>query len=487
MPSKLIVNGDQGRYRINRNIYGHFAEHLGRCIYEGLWVGEGSPIPNTRGIRNDVVAALKKLKIPVLRWPGGCFADTYHWKDGIGPRDQRPSIVNIHWGGVTENNHFGTHEFFDLCEQLGCEPYVCGNVGSGTVQEMSEWLQYITFGGRSPMSDLRAANGRAEPWKIRYWGVGNENWGCGGSMRAEYYADVYRQYQTYLRGEGLEKIACGPNSSDYHWTEVLMREAAWGMSQLALHYYCGTGSESKSATLFGDNDWLCLMRQAWKMEELVTRHSSIMDRYDPARRVGLAVDEWGAWHEVEKGTNPSFLYQQNTLRDAMVAALTLNIFNNHASRVTMGNIAQTVNVLQSMCLTEGEKMVLTPSYHVFAMYTPHQDATLLPTWLECDDLESRGEKFPALSVSASRNAAGKVHLSLCNMSPGQAVELDCDLHGIKASSVSGKILSAPVINAHNTFDKPNAVKPKGFNDARLSGRRLRVSLPAHSVVVLALA
>src|SRR5262249_3960253 len=405
-PSKLIIHADKPGATISRNIYGQFSEHLGHCIYEGLWVGPESAIPNTRGIRNDVVAALKAIQVPVLRWPGGCFADEYHWKDGVGPAEQRPIMINTHWGGVVENNHFGTHEFFDLCEQLGCEPYICGNVGSGTVQEMQQWIEYITFPGVSPMADWRKKNGHEAPWKLKYFGVGNENWGCGGNMTPEFYADQFKRYATYVRNFGdnrVFKIACGPNGGDYKWTEVLMKEAGRRMNGLALHYYCGTGKKSRSATKFDQDDWFFLLKNALRMEELVTKHSEIMDRYDHDKRIALIVDEWGAWHAVEPGTNPGFLYQQNTLRDALVAGSTLNIFNNHCDRVKMANIAQMINVLQAMILTDKEKMVLTPTYHVFEMYTVHHDAKLLPTELQSADCQSSTDKIPQVNVSASRD------------------------------------------------------------------------------------
>ena len=310
--SRIIINADLGRETISPYIYGHFCEHLGRCIYGGFWVGENSSIPNVRGIRKDVVEALRKIKIPVLRWPGGCFADTYHWKDGVGPKEKRPSTINTHWGGVVENNHFGTHEFLDLCEQLGCEPYICGNVGSGTVQEMAEWIEYMTFDGQSPMADWRRQNGREKPWRIKFFGVGNESWGCGGNMRSEYYADVYRRYRTYIRnfsGNRLYVIACGPYSDNYYWTEILMREAVRLMNGLSLHYYTVPGGWANrgSATKFGEEEWFDTMDRALKIEEYIKRHKAIMDRYDPEKRVGLIVDEWGTWYQVEPGTNPSFL------------------------------------------------------------------------------------------------------------------------------------------------------------------------------------
>jgi len=485
--NKLTIHTDKGKEQINRNIYGHFSEHLGRCIYEGFWVGEDSPIPNTRGIRKDVVEALRKIKIPVLRWPGGCFADEYHWIDGIGPREERPTMVNTHWGQVTENNHFGTHEFLDLCEQLGCEPYICGNVGSGTVKEMQQWVEYITFAGKSPMTDLRRTNGREEPWKVKYWGVGNENWGCGGRMSAEFYADQYRRYSTYLRdlsGNKLFKIACGPRRDDYHWTEVLMRDAAWYMDGLAPHYYCGSGKTKRPAAQIDEQDWLAQLQRALYMDELVTRHSAIMDKYDPKKRVAMIVDEWGAWHEVEPGTNPRFLYQQNTLRDALVAGVTLNIFNNHCDRVKMANIAQTINVLQAMILTKEEKMLLTPTYHVFEMYKVHHDATMLPIDLQCNNYKFGGEKIPALNVSASRDKSGKIHLSLCNLNPKSYAKIICELKGATVKNVTGRILTAESMNTHNTFDNPEAIKPAAFNTFELTSEGLTTTLPPKSVVVL---
>ena len=487
--NRLVIHADAGKETINRNIYGHFSEHLGHCIYGGLWVGEKSQVPNTRGIRDDVVAALKRSKIPVLRWPGGCFADEYHWMDGIGPRTDRPTMINTHWGGVTENNHFGTHEFLDLCEQLGCEPYICGNLGSGTVREMQQWVEYITSDNVSPMTDLRKKNGRPDPWKLKFFGVGNENWGCGGSMTPEFYADQYRRYATYVRDFGdnhIFKIACGPDGADYHWTETMMSKVGRRMAGLALHYYCGTGNKSRSATKFDEEDWFALLKKALRIEELITKHTAIMDKYDARKRVALIVDEWGAWHAVEPGTNPGFLHQQNTLRDALVAGVTLNIFNQHCDRVKMANIAQTVNVLQAMILTDEAKMLLTPTFHVFEMYAVHHDATLLPTDLTCADYGFSSEKIPGLSVSASRDKQGKIHVSLCNLNPTAPAELTCLLQGADVKTVSGRVLTAPRMQAHNTFESPETVKPSEFRAFNTMKNGLSVTLPERSVVVLEL-
>jgi alpha-N-arabinofuranosidase len=489
--NRIIINADLGKDTINKNIYGHFSEHLGRCIYRGFWVGDDSPIKNTRGIRNDVVDALRKIRIPVLRWPGGCFADEYHWKDGIGSRDKRPTMINTHWGRVTESNHFGTHEFLDLCDQLGCEPYICGNVGSGTVQEMQEWVEYITFDGQSPMADLRRKNGREEPWKLKYFGIGNENWGCGGNMRPEYYADDYRRFQTYVRsfsGNRIYKIACGSYGENYQWTEVLMREAGRMMSGLSFHYYIVPGGwgNKNSATQFEEKDWFETLQKALFMDELISRHSAIMERYDPKKKVGMIVDEWGTWYEVEPGTHSSFLYQQNSLRDAVVAGVVLNIFNHHCERVRMANLAQTINVLQSLVLTEDDKIILTPTYHVFDMYKVHQDAMMLPVDVECGQYELEGDSIPSVSVSASRDKEGTIHVSLCNLDPNRSIEAVLEFRGVNIKNVKGKILTADRMTAHNTFEKPENLKPAVFKSVQLKKGDIVATLPPKSVVVLEL-
>jgi alpha-N-arabinofuranosidase len=488
--NRIMVGAAGTGTKIDRNIYGHFAEHLGRCIYEGIWVGENSPIPNVRGIRKDVVAALKAIKIPVLRWPGGCFADEYHWMDGIGPRQKRPSIVNTHWGGVTENNHFGTHEFMDLCEQLGTEAYICGNVGSGTVKELADWVQYVTFDGRSPMADLRRANGHEAAWKVKYWGIGNESWGCGGSMRPEYYADEYRRYNTFVKnfsGNNCFRIACGANSANYNWTDVLMKQAARNMNGLALHYYTAPRWELKqrfSATTFTEPEWAKTMVLALRMDDLIQKHSAIMDSHDPEKKVAMVIDEWGTWWEVEEGTNPGFLYQQNTQRDALVAGVSLNIFNNHADRVRMTNIAQTINVLQAMILTEGAKMILTPSYHVFEMYKEHQDGELLECKVVCEKYTCGEDKVPGITASASKAASGAITVTLTNCNPTKNAEVTLDIVGGSVGKVAARVLTTKKMNAMNTFEKPNAVKPEAFKDFTKKKDSLVVKLPAKSVTLL---
>lgn len=492
MTISVSLNPNEVKGTINRNIYGHFAEHLGRCVYEGLWVGHDSAIPNTDGIRNDVVEALKKLNIPLLRWPGGCFADEYHWKDGVGPAASRPRMINTHWGGVEENNHFGTHEFFRLCELIGAEPYICGNLGSGTVHEMQQWVEYMTFDGESPMANWRRENGREAPWKLTYFGVGNENWGCGGNMRPEYYADEYRRYATYVRnysGNKIYKIACGANSDNYHWTEVLMREAGAYMNGLSLHYYTlptGKWIDKGNATDFPVSEWFSTLKQSLFMKELVEKHSEIMDRYDPHKTVGLIIDEWGTWYNVEPGTNPGFLYQQNTMRDAVVAAINLNLFHNHCDRVQMANIAQMVNVLQAVVLTEGNRLLLTPTYHVFEMFKVHQGAHLISLEFENREYILGDESIPQLSISASKDQAGIVHVSACNLHHDEPIEISCRIDGLRVGQVAGKILVGKMIQSHNTFDDPDAVTPQAFENARIVEGVLSFTLPPASVVVLAL-
>ena len=478
--AQLTVSAKQSKGTIRRHLFGHFSEHLGRCIYDGLYVGENSKIRNVNGMRADAVEALRAVKIPVLRWPGGCFADEYHWRDGVGPKENRKRMVNTNWGGVVEDNTFGTHEFLELCSQIGCEPYINANVGSGTVREMAEWVEYLNSEGDSTVVKKRWANGRKDPWGVKFWGVGNENWGCGGNMRPEYYADEFRRYQTYCRNYGdnkLCRIACGPNVDDYNWTAVMMERAGEYMDALTLHYYTvpGPWRDKGSATEFNEEDYARTLRLALRMEELVSNHLQIMNRYDPKHRVGLIVDEWGTWFNVEPGTNPGFLYQQNTMRDAQVAALTLNIFNAHADRIVMANLAQTVNVLQSVILTEGDKMVLTPTYHVFDLYKAHQEGTLVSVHVDADD-SAEGVK----RVSASASLKGDVlTVTLANTSATESCEVPISLCGAKPAKAEGRVLAGEM-RAKNDFSaSPVAIAP--LTSITLSSDEVRVTLPACSV------
>lgn len=485
----LYLHIDEANTKINKEIYGHFAEHLGHCIYGGIFVGEQSTIPNERGFRTDVINALKEMQIPLLRWPGGCFADTYHWKDGIGPREKRPSIINIYWGGVTEDNSFGTHEFLDFCELINAEPYININVGSGTVQEASEWVEYVTSANESPMTKLRKKNGREEPWNVKYWGIGNENWGCGGNMTPEYYSDLYNRFATYCGGAQF-KIAGGPNVADYNWMRVVMQKVAfrpWLVQGVSLHNYSFAHSwEVKGdATGFTEEEWFSNLKDVQRMNGLIEQHSAIMNQYDPEKRIGLIVDEWGNWFNVEKETNPGFLYQQNTMRDALAASINLNVFNNHADRVKMANIAQMVNVLQSVILTQDDKMLLTPTYYIFKMYAVHQDALLVPSYLKTEDYEYNGDKIPAISSSASIKE-GVVSITLSNAHAVKAVTMDIDLAGKTYKSINGKIITSKNIGDFNDFDKPETVTLADFKEATIKNGKVTVTLPAHSIVLLQL-
>ena len=483
---------DNSKILISRHIYGQFAEHLGRSIYDGFWVDKKLNVKKQGRIRLDIVEALKKIQIPNLRWPGGCFADEYHWRDGIGKPKNRPKMVNTHWGGVTEDNSFGTHEFLELCKLLGTEPYISANVGSGTPEEMSKWVEYLNFKGESPMSKLRKENGHEEPFNVSFWGVGNESWGCGGNMTADYYSNEYRRYATFAKdypGIKLKKIAGGATDFDYNWTETAMNEIGQRMWGLSLHYYTlptGNWGKKGSATGFNEQEYFNTIERALKMDELVTKHSAIMDKYDPKKNVALVVDEWGIWTDVEPGTNPGFLFQQNSLRDALIAGSTLNIFHKHAERVKMANLAQTVNVLQSLILTEKEKMLLTPTYHVFDMYKVHQDATLLPISFESPSYVLNGKKIPAVNASASKDKNGVVHISFVNLDNSRSIEVNTDLGNINFSKADGQILTSANVNDYNSFTQPDKIKLNTFSGAIKNGNKLSVTLPAHSIVTLTL-
>ncbi|MCM1524407.1 MAG: alpha-N-arabinofuranosidase [Ruminococcus sp.] len=479
----MLINAKDITSHINPEIYGHFSEHLGRCIYSGIYVGEDSSIPNVNGIRTDIVEAFKRIRLPVLRWPGGCFADEYHWKDGIGEKSRRKKMVNTNWGGVTEDNSFGTHEFMELCEQIGCQPYIAGNVGSGTVEELAEWVEYMTFDGVSPMADMRKANGREKPWKLKYLGIGNENWGCGGNMRPEYYADEYKRYQTFCKnfsGNELFKIACGPSGADYNWTEVMMKNLSKCQAKaISLHFYSVSDWGNKgSATEFNDEQYYELLSTANQIDDMIARHTEIMNRYDPDNEIGLIIDEWGNWFEVEPGTNPGFLYQQNTMRDAITAAMNLNIFNRRSKRVVMANLAQAVNVLQALVLTEGEKMITTPTYHVFDLFKEHQNGDAVYCFSENEDIGGEN-KVPMISSSASVKD-GTMTVTAANCSLDDSAEISCGICNFEGTRAEARILMGDP-HSYNDFGSPEKVKPQDHK-VRLEKGILSFTLPACSVV-----
>ena len=492
---KINVDVTNKGPHISKEIYGHFSEHLGRCIYEGLYVGDNSDIPNKNGMRTDVVEALKEIKVPLLRWPGGCFADTYHWRDGIG--NNRKRIVNTCWGDVVEDNSFGTHEFFELCEQLGCKTYINGNVGTGSLQEMCEWIEYMTFGGESRLSLERAANGHKDPWVIDYFGVGNESWGYGGNMTPEYYGGLYRHYQCFLKNYNEEhpyqKVCVGPNEDDYRWTEEILKncfayphpDGRHGfMDILSVHYYVipGEWEHKGSATDFTEDEYYTTIRKAHKMDTILTKHTEILDKYDPEGNISFAVDEWGCWLDVEEGTNPGFLYQQNTMRDAMVASTTFDIFNKHSKRVKIACLAQMVNVLQAVVLTDKEKIILTPTYHVFNMYKVHQDADLINAEIKgVPAIEIDGEYVAAVTSTISQDALGNINISLTNVSLTDEQEIEIALDAADMTKCEGKILTGGMLD-HNTFDEPDKVSIKDFDKCTYNNGVLKLSIPACSVV-----
>lgn len=488
---KYLINPNEKIATINKDIYGHFSEHLGRCIYEGIYVGEDSKIPNVNGMRCDVVNALREMGIPVLRWPGGCFADEYHWKDGIGKKSERKKMINTHWGGVVEDNSFGTHEYFELCRQLGCDTYVNANVGSGSVKEMSEWVEYMTFDGVSPMAELRKKNGSEKPFDLKYLGVGNESWGCGGNMDPEYYGCLYKQYNTFCRdydsSKHIKRIACGPNAGDYHWTKVVTDKVKRHADALSLHYYTlptGKWNHKGSATVFDKNEYNSTICKAYYIDELIKNHLAMMQSVQPDSNVKLIVDEWGTWYDVEPGTNPGFLYQQSTMRDAIVAALTLNIFNKHADKIIMANIAQTVNVLQSVILTDGERMVKTPTYYVFKMYKEHQNNTLLGSYITSENIESkndRNKQFPQLIESASTDENGAIYSTITNTSSVKSAKIKCQIADTKVDSIYAEIIGGEC-HDKNDFENQDKVKTVKFTDYKKLKDGFTAVIPACSVV-----
>ncbi len=498
--ARAVIDLDVTGHRINRHIYGHFAEHLGRCIYDGFWVGEDSPIPNERGIRLDIVEALRALDIPNLRWPGGCFADTYHWHDGIGPRESRPAIANTHWGDVVENNHFGTHEFMDLCELLGTDAYVNGNLGSGTVQEMADWVEYLTRDDDSPMARLRRENGRDEPWKVPFWGLGNEAWGCGGNMSAGHYAAEARRYATFCRdhgGNSLTRIAAGANEGDLDWTRTLMKSvtecpgctmgAEPVYQAISFHFYThsGTGINTEDAAGFTTEQYYATLVYASEIERIIRGHVAVMDSYDPDGRIGLVCDEWGTWWNVEEGTNPGFLFQQNTVRDALVAGIHFDAFHRHARRISMANIAQTVNVLQAMVLTDGDRLVLTPTYHVFEMNKGHQDAAQLSAHiLEVPVAPVASARLPLLSMSASTKDGGAL-VSLTHLAVDDTLDVSIDLRGRGASVRRARVLTGDGPGAFNAPGADPLVAPRPL-DTTLEGGVLGLRMPPHSFATVEL-
>jgi alpha-N-arabinofuranosidase len=495
---KLSVDMSKAGAKIDRNIFGQFAEHLGHGIYEGIWVGPDSTIPNTRGIRNDVVAALKAIHVPNVRWPGGCFADEYHWRNGIG--SPRAVTLNPNWGGVIEPNSLGTHEFMDFLDQIGAQAYLSVNVGTGTPREAAEWLEYLTTAQPTTLAKERAANGHADPYKIGFLGIGNENWDCGGNMTPDYYLNQLKIYSRFVRNfspaqqdkQPMLKIAVGPGGGEprwTEWTEVIMkayqhRSWSWDIDGLSMHSYTtGPWPPAFSSTNFGETEYSQFLKLTLAMDDLVSKHSAIMDKYDPEKKVALVVDEWGAWYAPVPGSNPGFLVQQNSLRDAILAALNLNTFARHAERVRMANIAQMVNVLQAMILTDKERMVLTPTYYVFKLYAPFQDSTFVPIAFDPGTYVHGDITLPRLDAIAAKDANGKLWLAITNLDPNQSVEVEASVAGITAKSASGETLAGPKVDSINSFEAPSTVVPKAISP-KVQGGKLTLKLEPKSVTVV---
>jgi alpha-L-arabinofuranosidase len=486
---EIQVHADRPGPVISRYLYGQFLEHLGRAVYDGVWVGPDSAIPNQNGLRTDVLEALKVLKVPVIRWPGGCYADEYHWRNGIGPPAERPVTVNTSWGGVEESNAFGTHEFFALVEAIGADAYIAGNLGTGSTQEMADWLEYMTSETDSSLARLRRANGRDEPWRVRFFGVGNESWGCGGQMRPEYYADLYRRTAEFLgvRGQRLFRIASGGHDALTDWTAVLSQIDS-NIDGISHHYYTtpsGIWEAKGSATGFGEDEWISTLWRALRVEDHIEAQEAVLATNDPDGKIGINFDEWGTWYDPTPGA--SALYQQNTLRDAMVAALHFHVFHRHAGRVRMANIAQMVNVLQAMILTRGDAMVLTPTYHVFQMYIPFQDATYLPvSYEETPVYERAGYSVPAVSATAARGADGSLYASVANLDPNEKADVTLRIDGGRVRNPSARILTGDAMDSRNTFEAPDTVAPRTFSELNVAGGALSFELPAKAILVVRL-
>ena len=495
---RITIDASQTGPEINRHIFGHFAEHLGSGIYGGIWVGPDSEIPNTRGIRNDVVDALRALKVPNVRWPGGCFADQYHWRDGIGTPGERRSRINVSWGGAPEPNTFGTHEFFDFIEQIGSEAFISANVGSGTVQEAADWLEYLTATG-SALAQERARNGRTEPWDVAFWGIGNEVWGCGGPFTPQEYITELKKFATfsnnYNPSVNSRFVAVGPDSFDefsFGYTDAIMEAWAkktwtWDIQGLSLHKYTRGGWPPViPATGFGEQEYAAVINETLGMDQFIVENKARMDKFDPEKKVSILVDEWGAWYAPTEGTNPGFLQQQNSQRDAIIAALNFNIFARHADRVHGANIAQMINVLQAVILTENEKMVLTPTYHVFRMYVPFQDAAYIPVNFNAGIYKAGNISLPRVDAVAAKGKDGNIYVAITNIDPNNPATIEVSMGGSSISGVEGETLYAPAIDAVNTFDSPDTVFPKAIN-ASVSGSKVSVTVQPQSVTVLSLA
>jgi len=476
--------------RINPALYGHFLEHLGGVIYDGVWVGADSKIANKNGIRQALIDHVLRLGPSVVRWPGGCFADKYHWRDGIGERAKRPRRFG-RWQDDVESNQFGTHEFLQFCRLCKVQPYLAGNIGTGTAEEFQQWVEYCNMpSGKTTLADERAANGDPDPFNVRYWGVGNESWGCGGKFTPEDYCTQYRRFTEWLPSYGtpLYLIASGPNGNDREWTRRFFKKwidyARAPLSGWAAHYYCGTTGHALN---FSRDQWYEMLFKANFMGRLITDQWAAMGEFDPKHKVKLIVDEWGTWHPAGTQLNPHHLFEQvGCLRDALVAGLTLDTFNRHADKVDMANIAQMINCLQSLFLADGDRFVATPNFHVFEMYRPHQSAQSVRVDVQTSEIEfstAKGpQKLPRLAGSASRTGK-RLTLTAVHTHAEEPAEIAIHLRSGSASRVRQTLLTHERLNAHNTFAQPNEVTPR-TTTPDLHGTQLVCTVPPASVVRL---
>jgi alpha-N-arabinofuranosidase len=468
-------------------VYSHFTEHIGGVIYDGIWVGPDSKVPNIDGIRRSLVEHVRRLGRIVMRWPGGCFADRYHWRDGIGPRDRRPRRFG-RWREETEPNHFGTREFMTFCRLCGAEPYFAANVGTGSAEEFQQWVEYCNApAGKTTLADERAANGDIEPFGVRYWGVGNESWGCGGKFTPEDYCTEYRKFTEWLPGYGVPHylIAAGPNGNDVSWTRRFFKKwADYARAPLhgwSPHYYCGTTGHALN---FSTDQWYEMLHKGNQMEKLIADQWGAMGEFDPDHKVKLVIDEWGCWHPEGTEINKRHLFEQmGCLRDALVAALTLDTFNRHAEKVDMANIAQLVNNLHSLFLADGDRFVATPTFHVFEMYRPHHEAQSVRLDVQAPSVSFRAGGNDAnlfrLAGSASRKEK-QLTLTFVHTHLREPAEVAIRLRAGRAERVNQTVLTHHELNAHNTFDKPETVVPQS-SATDLRGETLRCILAPASV------
>jgi alpha-N-arabinofuranosidase len=469
-------------------IQSQFAEHIGGVIYDGIWVGPESKVANIGGIRKTLVEHVKQLGPVVVRWPGGCFADKYHWRDGIGPPANRPRRFG-RWREETETNQFGTHEFVRFCQICGVEPYFAANVGTGSPEEFQQWVEYANApAGSTTLADERATNGRSDPFRVRYWGVGNESWGCGGKFTPEDYCREYRRFTEWLPQYGvpLYLIAAGPNSNDLDWTRRFFARWADGAKATiqgwAPHYYCGTTGH---ALRFTQDQWYEQLHKANRMEALIRDQWAVLAEFDPKHTIKLVIDEWGSWHPAGTEINPRHLYEQmGTLRDALVAALSLDTFNRHADKVDMANIAQLVNNLHSLFLADGDRFVATPTFHVYTMYRAHQGARAVRIEVGTPEITFRAGGGPSrifrLAGSASRSGPRDATLTLVHSHATETAEIRIILSGGAAEHVRHTVLSDAQLNAHNTFEQPGRLIPR-TTETSLRGAELRCTVPPASI------